>query len=353
MKLAIKLYFLGVAINTVSCGFLSDLVTKPLDTIVGSVMGLGLDVANAGCIVLGDTVEGNPIKEATEDDISFILITPCGRQEFPFNSVDQLRQAPGFNGNRTSVFFITGWLVNPDKEYINDMAKAFNCRGDYNFVLVNTNGVINNLYFSSAYHTGELGRLIAMALQNTAIHSAKIYVIGHSLGAQIAGSAGRYYEQLTGNKLPRITALDPARPCFVFTPVYPRVGKGDASFVDIIHTNPSGLGLEEAVGDADFFPGGLDSMKPGCNPLELLCSHERAIFFYAESVNHEMNFMARQCIGSNDLENKSCWGPSTPMGFAANPLMKGVFYTEIRDASPYGLNAVGDSSLGNCGSCPQ
>lgn len=38
---------------------------------------------------------------------------------------------------------------------------------------------------------------------------------GHSLGAHIAGSAGRNLNAMTSQLIPRITGLDPANPCTV------------------------------------------------------------------------------------------------------------------------------------------
>ena len=56
--------------------------------------------------------------------------------------------------------------------------------------------------------------------------------------------------------LPRITALDPAKPCFREGEELQGIQRNDATFVDVIHTNPGALGISESVGDADFFPNG-------------------------------------------------------------------------------------------------
>lgn len=61
--------------------------------------------------------------------------------------------------------------------------------------------------------------------------------IGHSLGAHIAGSAGRNLQYKTNKLLPRITGLDPASPCFNEGEVLTGLARGDAVFVDIIHSN--------------------------------------------------------------------------------------------------------------------
>lgn len=79
---------------------------------------------------------------------------------------------------------------------------------------------------------------------------------GHSLGAHICGYAGRQYTHLTDKLLPRITGLDPARPCFNEGERLSGLQRGDAQFVDIIHSNAGILGIKESKGDVDFFPNG-------------------------------------------------------------------------------------------------
>lgn len=82
------------------------------------------------------------------------------------------------------------------------------------------------------------------------------YILGHSLGAQIVGTAARTFAETTCTFLPRVTGLDPAKPCFVNNPRLPTLHSGDAQFVDIIHTNPGICGIANAIGDVDFYPNG-------------------------------------------------------------------------------------------------
>lgn len=82
------------------------------------------------------------------------------------------------------------------------------------------------------------------------------FAIGHSLGAHISGYAGRTFHDITNKTLPRITGLDPARPCFNEGERLSGLQRGDATFVDIIHSNAGILGIKDPIGDVDFFPNG-------------------------------------------------------------------------------------------------
>lgn len=92
-----------------------------------------------------------------------------------------------------------------------------------------------------------------------------VHIIGHSLGAQIAGFAGNNL----GGRVGRITGLDPAKPLFESLvnlennkPEY--LDWNDALFVDVIHTCAGTLGFVSAVGHVDFYPNGGTATQPGC-----------------------------------------------------------------------------------------
>lgn len=212
------------------------------------------------------------------------------------------------------------------------------------------------MYVNSAYLTQVLGEYIAIGLQQLDVNAEDIHLIGHSLGAQIVGSAGRHYMKLTGEPIERITGLDPARPCFVGEVAFPRLSRKNAKFVDIIHSNPGDLGTEENIGDVDFYPGGLEVTKPGCWKISLLCSHERAIDYYIESVypENEKNFMGKQCQDYSELESETCKGSLAPMGFAAKENIHGIYYLDVDGDSPYGLDATKNplEEFKTCGVCP-
>ena len=197
---------------------------------------------------------------------------------YPINDVD-------FSEDKT-VFIIHGWRDNTEGWIEQAAGELLRLEGDeaVNVVAVDWRdgaGVLD--YPQAASNTQLVGRQIAifvLANQLSNVHSS-----GHSLGCQIAGYAGKYTNQLIASKdesetrihpIARITAMDPAGPMFelpswvgVDDKAKIHVTSNDAGFVDVIHTTggsligDQGLGMETAVGHADFYPNGGQS-QPGC-----------------------------------------------------------------------------------------
>lgn len=118
------------------------------------------------------------------------------------------------------------------------------------------------------------------------------------------------------------------------------------------------------LGDADFFPNGVQPLPPGClsitcNYLLLLLSllsgvvltiyiilgaHQRAPEFYAESVypGNEFNFLGVKCGSLAALNGKYCPGKPIPMGYATPHNLKGNYFLKTNEESPFGQNSTKD-----------
>ena len=99
------------------------------------------------------------------------------------------------------------------------------------------------------------------------VSPSSFHLIGHSLGAHVAGYAGKWL----GGKLAHITGLDPAGPYFEgLTNPAARLWHTDAQFVESIHTDAHhliptlGFGMYETCSHIDFYPNGGVS-QPGCD----------------------------------------------------------------------------------------
>jgi len=201
----------------------------------------------------------------------------------------------------------------------------------------------------------------------------QIHVIGHSLGAHVAGFLGKRVQNLGLGKLKRVTGLDPAEPFFDLAGPDDRIDKGDAEFVDIIHTN-SGmlwngcLSMKRPVGHMDFYPEG-GQHQPGCveacigsmcmnitieDLIKGGCSHERSNAYFKESIvaREGHQFRAWMCGGESFFEDswedfqegKCCWGDEVVMGqWAEKRADEGTYYLHVAEESPHALDADGNS----------
>lgn len=70
------------------------------------------------------------------------------------------------------------------------------------------------------------------------------------------------------------SGLDPAYPGYSLTDSSGHLAKGDAIFVDVIHTNPGIFGFPNPIGDVDFYPNPGMWVQPGCWIDELLENRE-------------------------------------------------------------------------------
>lgn len=119
-------------------------------------------------------------------------------------------------------------------------------------LLVTPSGIkqVPNLYVQAAKHSQTVAQATArffVWLHDIGyINGENIHLIGHSLGAHLAGDIGRLYRAWTSDHdtIHRISALDPAAPLYTkpLVPIFRRLDGTDANYVDVYHTNQGVLG---------------------------------------------------------------------------------------------------------------
>lgn len=108
-----------------------------------------------------------------------------------------------------------------------------------------------------------LAQLLGFLEREGDLNYDDVHLLGHSLGAHIAGITGY---RLSG-KVGRITGMDPARPDFeapLLKDAKDRLDPTDAKFVDVIHTCAGTVGFSRPIGHVDFYPNGGSFRQPGC-----------------------------------------------------------------------------------------
>ncbi|KAL8596193.1 hypothetical protein ACOMHN_021233 [Nucella lapillus] len=233
-----------------------------------------------------------------------------------------------FTPTRPTKFIVHGFIDNTGfGNWMQDMASELLQEGDYNVVIVDWAFGSLSLYGQATANTRVVGAMIAQLitfLQNTTgARPEDMHIIGHSLGAHIAGYAGERLRYLG-----RITGLDPAEPYFQNTDRVVRLDPTDALFVDVIHTDGGpfystdvGMGMMQACGHVDYYVnGGHD--QPGCgrSPVVHLlqdgvleglremvaCNHLRSYHLFTETINSVCPFDAFRCASEDDFNQGRC-----------------------------------------------
>ncbi|XP_056595233.1 hepatic triacylglycerol lipase [Triplophysa dalaica] len=246
----------------------------------------------------------------------------------PFRS-DTLDRC-AYNTSYDLVLIIHGWTMNGIMEqWIFNMASALKFRrGQVNVIISDWRSLALQPYPIAAKNSRQVGRDVATLLEwlegAVQLSMDKVHLIGYSLGAHVAGFTGSHFR---GQKVGRITGLDPAGPHFEGVPAFDRLSHDDAQFVDVIHTFAKsnimpGVGIKQIIGHVDFYPNG-GTFQPGCKmfdiysnvyqyglqgvPKTIKCSHERAVKLYTESLlNTSQPIMGFRCRGDSTFNKGLC-----------------------------------------------
>jgi len=194
-----------------------------------------------------------------------------------------------------------------------------------------------------------------------------MHLVGHSLGAHLMGKAGRCFHEIQGQKIGRITGLDPAGLRFTSGPLFEgkrilalpelrseMLSKESATFVDVIHTDGGHapcifclpkFGTLQPMGHYDFYPqGGSD--QPGCllgvdtqeEGVPVACSHSRVLKYFLHSILQRQLFPVVDCPSMKHCSSKALitgaqaekifMGEAAAEGFDGSVRM---FFTNIED----------------------
>eukprot|EP00795_Rhopilema_esculentum_P004607 gene4607-20879_t len=213
--------------------------------------------------------------------------------------------------------------------------------GDFNVITVHWVKGAGRGYFQAAGNTRLVGAQVAYLIQR--LHKdlrlcfGKVHLIGFSLGAQIAGFAGRRLRE-KGHIISRISGLDPAGPVFARQPRKARLDSTDARFVDVIHTSfLYFIGVKGRSGDIDFYVNG-GGAQPGCGGKKIppKCSHFRAVQLYIKSVNPPCKYRSYKCSRYTTFRLGFCKKARTAlMGYHVSRAARGKYYLKTSGRPPY------------------
>lgn len=241
-----------------------------------------------------------------------------------------------FNKETPTKVLVHGFFGKTDKPTIQNIKDNFLKTQDVNVIAADWSSfAINVDYFMVARQTRKVGSYLAELLDLLVSEGCSLddfHLIGHSLGAHVAGFAGSLAKS---GKPARITGLDPARPGFQTAGPSERLDATDALFVDCIHTCGNLLGLQDPICAADFYPNGGKHAQPGCLFIDFgKCSHMRSHEYFAESIVPGHVFPALECPSVTE-DPGDCVESKHVMGNYLKPSARGKFYILTNSQFPY------------------
>ncbi|KAK9702891.1 Lipase [Popillia japonica] len=238
-----------------------------------------------------------PVNEKTvcpDPDVKYILYTnKVNREVIDITVTDWLRQS-SWDSEKEDVLVVHGYAGGDDTLPIAVLRDAYISNGSYNIWMLDWGPISQPPCYTAAVHNmkaiAKCTADLLTDLRQQGLRTEKLTCIGHSLGSHICGLISRYVHF----RMHRIIALDPARPLI---PAASRLNSGDASAVQVIHTNAGHYGEAGRSGHVDFCING-GKIQPYCENAgfdEQLCSHVWAVCYMAESLNPQMAKRAEPC----------------------------------------------------------
>ncbi|XP_042759079.1 lipase member I isoform X4 [Panthera pardus] len=193
-----------------------------------------------------------------------------------------------FNTSKKTVWIIHGYRpMGSTPKWLQNFLKVLLNHEDLNVIVVDWNrGATTFIYNRAVKNIRKVAATLGTYIQILLNHGATLdnfHFIGMSLGAHVSGFVGKIFQ----GQLGRITGLDPAGPKFSGQPCDLRLDYTDAKFVDVIHSDINGLGINEPLGHIDFYANG-GKKQPGC---------PKSIF---------ADFHAGSCVDCDNFKEKSC-----------------------------------------------
>ncbi|XP_064552740.1 phospholipase A1-like [Drosophila montana] len=252
-----------------------------------------------------------------------------------------------FNKDHPTRFVIHGWTQNHSDSMNTEITKAWLSRGDYNIIIVDWERARSLNYVSSVIAVpdagAKVGEMIKYLHDSHGMCLKSLIVIGHSLGAHVAGYSGK---TVGSGRIHTIIGLDPALPLFSYNEPKHRLSSNDAYYVETIHTNGGIFGFLKPIGRSAFYPNG-GIRQPRCGFLgSSNCSHKRSVTYYVEAITHN-SFAAIKCSNYIEVIEMDCGSTyrHVRMGAVTNAnKVEGTFYVPVKRNAPFGYNKLSTDS---------
>lgn len=282
-----------------------------------------------------------------EDDVTFWCLNRGTRKMYQ-TGLNDTKIEQKIDTNKPVVFIIHGWLDHFYRNWMQEMMSEYIAYQDVNVCGVDWSRLATYEYIIAAtenvFDVGWYLAIFILFLEDLGVDLDDVTLVGHSLGAQVAGIAG---DHLAG-ELNAIYALDPAGPLFTQPTVVDekyRLDPSDAKYVQVIYTTKFMLGAGIELGHQSFHPNGGINPQPACiNPIGrsdeltpglLACSHNIAPVYFRFALNPRNVFIGRECDNLLNFRLGICFGGVKDTMGIYSERIPGKFFLSTSPFEPY------------------
>ncbi|KAK1132551.1 hypothetical protein K0M31_013934 [Melipona bicolor] len=263
---------------------------------------------------------------------------PSNGQKLNIGDEDTLQNS-NFNVSKNTAIYVHGWQTNYLSQNVIGIRNAVLKSCDCNVILLDWAAIAEKPYIWSSDRVGIISQYVAQMidfLHAEGMDISRLTIIGHSLGAHIAGLSSYFAK----NKANFVIGLDPAQPNFLRAGVGTRLSSEDGNYVQVLHTDAGVAGFNISLGDIDFWANN-GQQQNGCSIIDSSCSHGRAVDYYVESLSSKVGFIGRKCDNYNGFTQGKCANNPTAVmgGVTPQTNLKGNFYFTTNAGSPYARGA--------------
>ncbi|CAK1543642.1 unnamed protein product [Leptosia nina] len=281
--------------------------------------------------------------------LNFVVQGETSRQKYTYWTAKNIAKDPRIDFRRKTLVVAIGYLDSTNFPISMILTNEYIYRG-YNVILIDNQRFATVHYFLATRLMRPVGKHVAEILANltqSGLNPAKLELLGFSLGGQTVSYIAKHYYILTGKKISRITALEPAGPCFRFLNSTDRLDRSNADFVQVVHTNIDGYGMANPMGHIDFYVNGGEYQPADLNffPCTATCSHFRVLTLWAVAMKNSRKFIAIKCDTIQEARDSSCYDKvplvTNVMGLEVDESKHGVFYLSTSKSYPFYLGMDG------------
>ncbi|XP_065364862.1 phospholipase A1 VesT1.02-like [Calliphora vicina] len=278
-----------------------------------------------------------------DDNVKFYLYTKNNTktpQQLLVNNVESVKNS-NFNRTHQTKILIHGRRGSYTSTLNGPIREAYLATGDYNLISVDWSDYAKLNYSKSRTLVPQVGQDVAIFVdflnEKFQMSFDSLVVIGHSLGAHVAGYCGKMVKR---GKLSAIVGLDPASPFYNYENPATRLASTDAKYVQTIQTNGNTKGFLRPIGTATFYAN-WGRVQPGCgSDIEGTCSHVRCISLYAEAIRGYSFAPIYKCQSYDNIFYKTgCTEVVKDVEFGDPTRIQqkaGIYNFETKSEAPYG-----------------